>query len=369
MLRGRLTSLIRTDRRAAHRGATTLNLQQNSLPAPTPFASQPYNLFSSLLHAAQTSSSTEPNYTPFLSPALLRNLRQQQRNTPSITTFEDTYILGPPTMSSPPARTTLATTHMQHIDYEQPLPAVEPLIDESIPSSSPASPTSILLPTPLFTRKSLPPLSLMELVHRLTSELAAPHLDLDAVHSLMAAYDTSLNEWQRYAFWDESKRYTRNLIATDYTSFTLMLLCWNAQQGSPVHDHASSECFMRVVEGSVMETQYDRIDSPTVGAATPSDSITSATSPISSSLSSSSSALSPLQLRRQHTVSAGGVLFINDSIGLHKIDNPFTSRAVTLHCYIPPYESCRCYNETDGGAKESYVQFYSENGERVPEHF
>ena len=144
-------------------------------------------------------------------------------------------------MSSPPrnvsATSLLSSTHMQHIDSEQlPSPFVDQHID-SIPAPSPSSPSSspsVLLPSPLFTRKSLPPLSLMELVHRLTSELAAPHLDLDAVHSLMAAYDTSLNEWQRFAFWDESKRYTRNLIATDYSTFTLMLLCWNAQQGSPV---------------------------------------------------------------------------------------------------------------------------------------
>ena len=361
MLRGRLTPLTRTIGRAAG-----LSQPQQRLPQLTHAA----NRFSSSFDTARRT--VEPDYSPSVSPAVLRAVLAGQRNSPSVATFEDTYILGPPTMSAPPrtvsAASLLGATHMQHIDVEpQPQPFTDqPAVSIDSPSSFPS--TSVLLPSPLFTRKSLPPLSLMELVHRLTSELAAPHLDLDAVHSLMAAYDSSLNEWQRFAFWDQSKRYTRNLIATDYSTFTLMLLCWNGEQGSPVHDHASSECFMRVVQGKVMETQYDRIDNPIVAAATAGDSLTSASSASSSSSSSSAVAPSALQLRRQHTVGAGSVLFINDSIGLHKIDNPFPEGAVTLHCYIPPYESCRCYNEQDGATKEAFVSFYSENGERLPEH-
>ena len=362
LLRGRLTPLTRTI------GSSSRLLAAKPTPAQRqPQLIQLSSLFSSLRSPHRT---TEADYTPSVSPVLLRAVLAGQRNSPSVSTFEDTYILGPPTMSSPPrtisAASLLSPKHMQHIDSELPSPFIDQPID-SIPSPSPStrSSSSILLPSPLFTRKSLPPLSLMELVHHLTSELAAPHLDLDAVYSLMAAYDSSLNEWQRFAFWDESKRYTRNLIATDYSTFTLMLLCWNARQGSPVHDHASSECFMRVVQGRVSETQYDLIDAPTIAAAAPSESITSATSILSPSSAASNS---PLQVRREHTVGAGGVLFINDSIGLHKIDNPFDERAVTLHCYIPPYEACRCYNEQDGAAKQSYVHFYSENGERLPEH-
>ena len=39
--------------------------------------------------------------------------------------------------------------------------------------------------------------------------------------------------------FDASKNYTRNLIATDDETFTLMLLCWNADKESPIHDHVS----------------------------------------------------------------------------------------------------------------------------------
>src|SRR5205823_2935085 len=86
-----------------------------------------------------------------------------------------------------------------------------------------------------------------------------PGADLQHIYELMCAYDVSANEWKRYELWDETKKYTRNLIATDDATFTLMLLCWNPQLGSPVHNHAGSECFMRVVEGAVEEVQYDMI--------------------------------------------------------------------------------------------------------------
>ncbi len=34
-------------------------------------------------------------------------------------------------------------------------------------------------------------------------------------------------EWAPFAFWDPEKLYTRNLVATDGKTFTLLLLCWN----------------------------------------------------------------------------------------------------------------------------------------------
>jgi hypothetical protein len=44
-------------------------------------------------------------------------------------------------------------------------------------------------------------------------------------------------DWEAYAHFDASRHYTRNLIATDHVSYTLLLLCWNPGQESPIHDH------------------------------------------------------------------------------------------------------------------------------------
>jgi cysteine dioxygenase len=39
--------------------------------------------------------------------------------------------------------------------------------------------------------------------------------------------------------------------------FDLILLCWGKGQGSPIHDHANSECFMKILEGTLTEARFD----------------------------------------------------------------------------------------------------------------
>lgn len=64
------------------------------------------------------------------------------------------------------------------------------------------------------------------------------------------------DEWDRFAIFDLSKNYTRNLIATDGEVFTLLLLCWNPGRESPIHDHPCDGCWMRLCEGSVQECRF-----------------------------------------------------------------------------------------------------------------
>jgi cysteine dioxygenase len=79
---------------------------------------------------------------------------------------------------------------------------------------------------------------------------------MSLVRQAMEGYDQSTNDWKKYEFFDAHKKYTRNLVATDNETFTLMLLCWNPGKGSPIHDHAGSECFMRNLAGELNEVQY-----------------------------------------------------------------------------------------------------------------
>jgi hypothetical protein len=61
----------------------------------------------------------------------------------------------------------------------------------------------------------------------------------------MMSYDFAGNEWKRFEFWDSKKKYTRNLIANVPGCLCLMLLCWNPEKGSPIHNHAGSEWSVR----------------------------------------------------------------------------------------------------------------------------
>ena len=412
-----------THRLGPHLNDRTLNDARdnpvNHLLEQRGFQALIYPPITSPTSAAPTASPT----TSSVSSALLA--LQHERLAPLLSSYERLYPL-----PRPPARPRPSLVRMEEpsLDPSTLLPSSD--ADSVIPTPARSSAPS---PTPAFAPSPLAPLSMMELVQLLQSTLIEPQPDLQLIHQYMSAYDGSLGEWRRFAFWDDAKRYTRNLIATDYQHFTLMLLCWNPKLGSPVHNHASSqcrsthtrtgcgllcfvsvsadvdvavlcccavagECFMRVLEGQVVESQYHsrgdesrrmkavdaprslplspphssecvssvtKAQSPSSSAGHPSSSSCASPSSSSSSSSSQSSSSTPLRLRRRVVARSGSVLFINDSIGLHKIDNPFDAPAVTLHCYIPPYDSCQCYEEDTGHAHESYVSFHSENGELV----
>lgn len=179
--------------------------------------------------------------------------------------------------------------------------------------------------------------TMAELVDSISNAVQTAGVNLKAVEVAMKSYFKSgSSDWKRFAFWDECKNYTRNLIATDYDTFGLMLLCWNARKASAIHDHAGSECFMLCLDGQVSELRYS----------TPIDGSTP-------------------ELVKTTPISAGEVAFINDSIGLHKVENSTTEKAVTLHLYLPLYQSCRLYLESSSETVESFVTFYSESGRRV----
>lgn len=137
----------------------------------------------------------------------------------------------------------------------------------------------------------------------------------DPVNALFSRIDLSSGEWKRYALSEPMKNYTRNLIATDDETFTLLLLCWNADKASPIHDHPCDGCWLRVCEGKIQETRYE-INGESDTFEVTSDEVYEDDAPA----------------------------FIDDSMGYHKVGNPSkTTPAVTLHLYCPPFDQCKIW--------------------------
>lgn len=131
------------------------------------------------------------------------------------------------------------------------------------------------------------------------------------------------------------KNYTRNLIATDHESFTLLLLCWNPMKESPIHDHPCDGCWLRVLQGCVQECRYRESSHG-------------------------------LELTDETICQKGEVCFIEDSLGYHKVGNPGNEIAVTLHLYAPPFASCRLWKDADAiQSTRSNICYYSMYGEKV----
>jgi cysteine dioxygenase len=152
------------------------------------------------------------------------------------------------------------------------------------------------------------------------------------------------HDWEPYAFFDPDRTYTRNLIATDHETYTLLLLCWNPYTDSPIHDHPGDGCWMRVLQGQVRESRYH---------------------PVLSACHDNDSATTTLRCTEEMTWSEGGLIFIDDSLGYHKVGNPCSIPSVSLHLYSPPIQCCNVWLDKDRAPSRSYVVHYSEFGERV----
>lgn len=115
-------------------------------------------------------------------------------------------------------------------------------------SSSPASPAA-----PVYA-------SLDDLVSLLRRELAVepasqrPAAFIARITALLEQYRLNEEEWSKYASW-KGNGYTRNLIGYDQ-KFTMLLLCWTADQKSAIHDHSESSCWMKILKGRMRETRY-----------------------------------------------------------------------------------------------------------------
>mmetsp|Transcript_22738 Transcript_22738/g.40293 ORF Transcript_22738/g.40293 Transcript_22738/m.40293 type:complete len:791 (+) Transcript_22738:324-2696(+) len=150
---------------------------------------------------------------------------------------------------------------------------------------------------------------------------------IDKVTGLLGAVRLDEREFKRYVRFDEGK-YTRNLVGYDVPAdgvngkykakFTVLILCWDKGQMSPIHDHAGSSCWVKVLQGSIREIRYDK----------------------------------QLNVIRDMTLGSQEVCYINDTQGIHSMGNPDPDAVtVSMHVYAPPYVLCKLF-ETNGKQRQ-----------------
>ncbi|CAL8109506.1 unnamed protein product [Orchesella dallaii] len=182
--------------------------------------------------------------------------------------------------------------------------------------------------------------SLEELQAHLHRVFDSENVNIELVELLMSSYKSNSNDWKKYAKFDQY-RYTRNLVDEGNGKFNLMLLCWGEGHGSAVHDHADAHCFMKILDGSLSEVRFDW---PQEG-----DNEEAGLKELSRTL-----------LRKNE------VCYINDSLGLHRVENTsHTESAVSLHLYCPPFSSCSMFDQRTGHRTKCQVTFWSKYGERT----
>lgn len=185
-----------------------------------------------------------------------------------------------------------------------------------------------------------PPQNLLELSDELKKIFAEDKVNIEYVKTLMELYESNPADWKKFAKFDQY-RYTRNLVDEGNGKFNLMILCWNESQGSCIHSHANSHCFLKVLSGKIREEIFEWPEQ--------------------------SAPEQEMCMKRQSEFSKNQVTYINDSIGLHRMENPsHCEKAITLHLYSPPFIMCNMFDQKTGHRTQIPMTFWSKYGEKTP---
>ena len=145
----------------------------------------------------------------------------------------------------------------------------------------------------------------------------------------------------QYLTWDR-QHYTRNLV--DKTSlYELVAICWEVGQASSVHNHRDQNCWMAVPIGKLLVQNY-RV--------------------VSQSLEEGTCQLIPADTVEMNPTQPCAV---NPLEPVHRVFNPreFNQRAVSLHVYSRPFDTCVVYSPDQGTCGEIKLHYTTEYGKRV----
>ena len=188
------------------------------------------------------------------------------------------------------------------------------------------------------------PLSIQEFGAELRKlpELAFDRSDrvIDFLRSALVAPDTLAP----YLNWDR-QHYTRNLI--DKTPlYELVAICWEVGQASSVHNHHDQNCWMAVPIGRLLVQNYRTV---------------------SEDLSIGKCKLEPtttVEMNPTHPCR------VDPQEPVHRVLNPrdIDQRAVSLHIYSRPIDSCVVYSPELGTCGQIKLHYTTEYGKPVQAH-
>jgi len=141
-----------------------------------------------------------------------------------------------------------------------------------------------------------------------------------------------------YLTWDR-QHYTRNLI--DKTPlYELIAICWEVGQGSSVHNHRDQNCWMSVPIGRLLVENYRLI----------SQDLAKGTCCLETADTCEMNAAHPCAVDPLEPV--------------HRVYNPreFNQRAVSLHVYSRPFDTCVVYSPEQGTCGEIKLHYNTEYG-------
>ena len=143
-----------------------------------------------------------------------------------------------------------------------------------------------------------------------------------------------------YLTWD-GQHYTRNLI--DKTPlYELIAICWEIGQISSIHNHRDQNCWMAAPIGRLLVENFHVVRQDIPGG------------------KCKIAATDKVEMNTSHPCA------VNPLEPVHRVINPrvFNQRAVSLHVYSRPFDSCVVYSEERGTCGEIQLHYTTEYGRR-----
>ena len=185
------------------------------------------------------------------------------------------------------------------------------------------------------------PVPIQKLVEGLRQLPEAAFHKTEPIRKFLQETPVSAESLAPYLNWDR-QHYTRNLI--DRTSlYELMAICWEVGQVSSVHNHRDQNCWMAVPIGRLHVENFHLVHQDLQGG---------------------TCRLEPLNTVEMNISQPCAV---DPSDPVHRVLNPreFNARAVSLHVYSRPFDTCVVYSPEHGTCGEIQLHFNTVFGKSV----
>jgi cysteine dioxygenase len=175
--------------------------------------------------------------------------------------------------------------------------------------------------------------------------VAIPDRDftIERVHSFISRHPIQPDSLAKYLFFSKGN-YTRNLIFKNPV-FECMTICWEIGQISRIHNHRGQNCWMAAPIGR-LRVQNFRVEERDAGGGTcrivPTD---------------------------QYEMNPDHAAYVDPAAPVHQVLNPaeFAQRAVSIHVYSKPFDSCEIYLRERGSYFDVPLHYTSEYGKLNPD--
>jgi len=194
-----------------------------------------------------------------------------------------------------------------------------------------------------MTKPTIPPrVPIEELVRELQALPALAFDTTEQVRTLLAKMPVEEASLAPYLTWNR-QHYTRNLIDKTVL-YELVAICWEVGQSSSVHNHRDQNCWMAAPAGKLLVENFN-VEFQDIEAG-------------------------KCQLLASNTVelTAENPCAVDPREPVHRVLNPreANQRAVTLHVYSRPFDTCVVYSPEQGTCGDIQLHYNTVFGKPVP---